>query len=137
MSSWRSHLPQFLDTVTGLGMNKEEMEENPHIQSYIIHDLNKNPTLPFEDKVFDAVVNTVSIEYLIHPLKVLEEVRRTLKPGGIFVITFSNRYFPKKAINLWTQLHPLERLGWVLHLLRNANFSGTVYSCRTGTEAIP
>src|SRR5436190_619477 len=28
-------------------------------------------------------------------------VRRTLRPGGIYLVTFSNRCFPTKAVRIW------------------------------------
>ena len=46
----------------------------------------------------------------------------TLRPGGTFVVTFSERWFPIKVIELWTQLHPFERLGLVLDYFRRAGF---------------
>ncbi len=101
MSSWRSHLPDGLGPVVGLGMNREEMAQNPQLTSHVLQNLNHNPTLPFEDACFDAVVCTVSIQYLVHPLRVFHEVGRVLRPGGVFAVTFSNRCFPTKAIALW------------------------------------
>jgi ubiquinone/menaquinone biosynthesis C-methylase UbiE len=41
--------------------------------------------LPFADASFDAVVNCVSIDYLVRPVTVLREVARVLRPGGLFV----------------------------------------------------
>lgn len=123
MAAWRSHLPQGIGPVTGLGMNAEELADNPQLQTSLCHDLNANPSLPLEDAVFDAVVNTVSIEYLTQPLAVLREVRRILKPQGKLLITFSNRFFPPKAILLWKRLHPVERLAWVVQCLQAAGFT--------------
>jgi hypothetical protein len=123
MSSWRSHLPEQTQRATGLGMNPLEMADNPQLHSYVVHDLNRKPDLPFNDGVFDAVVNTVSIEYLTDPHRVLSEVRRVLRPGGLVIITFSNRYFPPKTTRFWIELHPAERPGWVLQLLQKAGFS--------------
>lgn len=62
MSSRSSHLPQQKQRVTGLGMNPLEMADNPQLNSYVVHDLNRNPDLPFNDGGVDVVVNTVSIE---------------------------------------------------------------------------
>jgi SAM-dependent methyltransferase len=123
MSSWRSHLPEGLGEVVGLGMNAAEMRDNPQLNRHAVHDLNRSPRLPFADASFDAVVNTVSFEYLIYPLDVLEDVRRVLKPGGKLLVTFSTRFFPPKAIRLWTHLHPMERLGWVLQGVQRAGFA--------------
>jgi ubiquinone/menaquinone biosynthesis C-methylase UbiE len=38
--------------------------------------------LPFEDNFFDAIICTNSFHHYLHPLKVLTEVHRVLKPGG-------------------------------------------------------
>jgi hypothetical protein len=103
MSSWRSHLPGGIHfrEVVGLGMNVEEMSENPQLTSSIVHDLNRDPRLPFGDQEFDAAMCAVSIQYMISPLPVFQEVRRVLRPGAPFVVAFSNRCFPTKAVAVW------------------------------------
>ena len=103
MSSWRSHLPGGLRFrgVVGLGMNAEEMAENTQLTSSIVHDLNRDPRLPFGDREFDAAVCAVSIQYMTSPLPVFQEVRRVLQPGAPFVVSFSNRCFPTKAVAVW------------------------------------
>jgi SAM-dependent methyltransferase len=126
MSSWMSHLPENAGAIrlTGLGLNAEELAQNPHLQERIVHDLNARPALPFPDNRFDAVICSVSIEYLVQPVAVLRELGRVLKPGAAAVITFSDRWFPTKAIALWMELHPFERMGLVLEYFRQAgNFS--------------
>ncbi len=137
MSSWRSHLPAQAQTGSGLGMNAGEMEDNPQLRTHVVHNLNRSPHLPFNDSVFDAVVNTVSIEYLTEPHQVFADVRRVLKPGGLVVITFSSRYFPPKAVRFWTELHPAERLGWVLQLLHGAGFSDLHCQVERGLRRSP
>ncbi len=121
MASLYTHLEGEYE-VTGLGMNEAELRNNARLNARVTHDLNQLSRLPFPDASFDAVINTVSFEYLIQPWEVLREIRRVLKPGGRLVISFSNRYFPTKAISLWISLHPMERLGWVLQLLQDAGF---------------
>jgi SAM-dependent methyltransferase len=105
MSSWRSHLPAEMtfSRVAGLGMNAEEMRDNPQLIDFMVCNLNDDPTLPYEDQEFDAVVCCVSVQYLQKPFEVFAEVRRVLQPGGPFVVTFSNRCFPTKAVNMWHQ----------------------------------
>ncbi len=112
MSSWRSHLPSSLvpSHVMALGMNREEMVENPQLDDSVVHDLNRTPRLPFEEGSFDGVVCTVSVQYLIQPVEVFAEVLRVLKPGGPFVVSFSNRCFPQKAIALWLSTGDEEHL---------------------------
>lgn len=101
MSSWRSHLPDGLDRVVGLGMNAEEMAANPQLDEWVVHDLNREPRLPFPARSFDAVTCAVSVQYLVHPFEVFADVGRVLAPGGPVVVSFSNRCFPTKAVALW------------------------------------
>ncbi len=122
MASWRSHLPDTVGSAVGLGMNAEELADNPQLAERIVHDLNADPTLPFADASFDAVVCTVSFEYLTQPHKIVAEAKRVLKPGGMLVVVVSNRYFPPKVIKLWTELHPMERMAWVGTLIKQAGF---------------
>lgn len=103
MSSWRTHLPAGLTgrEVVGLGLNAEEMGDNPQLTKAIVHDVNREPALPFADGEFDGAMCAVSIQYVLHPLRLLREVRRVLRPGGPFVVSFSNRCFPTKAVAVW------------------------------------
>jgi SAM-dependent methyltransferase len=101
MSSWRSHLPGGLGRVVGLGMNAEEMAANPQLDEWVVHDLNREPRLPFPDASFDAVACAVSVQYLVHPIEVFADVRRILAPGGPVIVSFSNRCFPTKAVAIW------------------------------------
>ncbi|MGB1251566.1 MAG: class I SAM-dependent methyltransferase [Candidatus Promineifilaceae bacterium] len=103
MSSWRSHLPegkQFA-SVVGHGMNSAELRENSQLNEYFLHNLNNDQMLPLNANQFDAVLCAVSVQYLQQPLEVFAEVYRVLKPGGVFIVSFSNRCFPNKAITAW------------------------------------
>lgn len=125
MSSVNSHLEETLepDRVDGLGMNEDELAANPALTGRAVHDLNRMPELPYDDEVFDAVMCTVSVEYLVRPLEVFASVARVLKPGGRFVVSFSNRWFPPRAIQAWADLHPFERMGLVLeYFLQTGRF---------------
>ena len=126
MSSWDSHLPEGCEplSVTGLGMNAAELAQNPRLDSRVVHDVNAVPALPFDDNQFDAIICTVSVEYLVKPVDVFRELGRILKPGAAAIITFSDRWFPTKVVTLWTELHPFERLALVQEYFRSAgNFS--------------
>ena len=102
MSSWRSHLPEgFPADVVGLGMNAEEMADNPRLARFVVHDVNREPRLPFGDAELDGAMCAVSVQYLTHPLRVFREVARVLRPGAPFVVSFSNRCFPTKAVAAW------------------------------------
>ena len=118
MSSWTSHLPDALETasVAGLGLNGEELALNKRLDTYDVHDLNRDPRLPYPEAAFEAVLCTVSVEYLTRPRALFAEVARVLAPGGILIVTFSDRWFSTKAIRIWKELHPFERMGMVLEL---------------------
>ncbi len=125
ISSWRSHVPDgvTLRSLIGLGLNAEEMKNNIQLSDFIVHDLNRDPRLPFQDKEFDAVLCTVSVEYMTQPFGIFEDVARVLAPGGIFIVTFSNRWFPPKAVTLWSHLHEFERMGLVLeYFMRSGRY---------------
>jgi SAM-dependent methyltransferase len=115
MSSYKSHLPAEYNPgfVVGHGMNELELQANDQLNQYFIQDLNLNPVLPFEDNHFDAVLNTVSVQYLRRPLEVFREVGRVLKPGGLHIVSFSNRMFPTKAVALWRNLAEPDRVALV------------------------
>lgn len=89
------------ESVTGLGLNWEELEANTALTQRVIHDLNADPRLPFGDNEFDVVINTVSVDYMTNPIEVFREVSRVLRPKGLFIVVFSNRMFPPKAVHIW------------------------------------
>ncbi|HAA94133.1 MAG: class I SAM-dependent methyltransferase [SAR202 cluster bacterium] len=103
MSSWRSHWPEGhpKKKLVGLGLNRVEMEENPDLDEVVVHNVNNDPELPFEDESFDAVVITVSAQYLTKPIQTFNHVARVLRPGGKFIVSFSNRMFGTKAVLVW------------------------------------
>ena len=114
MSSWRSHLPEGRTRrVVGLGLNREEMDDNPQLSEIVIHDLNDDPHLPFGDASYDAVLCCVSVQYLVRPLEVFAEVARVLRPDGPFIVTFSNRCFPEKAVGAWLYAGDVDHLNMV------------------------
>jgi SAM-dependent methyltransferase len=122
MSSWRSHLPQGFvkQKMVGLGLNAEEMADNPDLDEYVVHDVNTDPQLPFADDFFDAAVVSVSIQYLIHPIEIFREVNRVLKPDSLFAVIFSNRMFPTKAVRIWCALPDAHRMELVQAYFRYA-----------------
>ena len=103
MSSWISHLPtdRTYAHVEGHGLNEEELARNKQLDHYFVQNLNENQTFSLEDESFDAVLNTVSVQYVQYPEKIFVEVYRILKPGGIAIFSFSNRMFYQKAIAAW------------------------------------
>ncbi len=112
MSSWVSHLPPEMEFahVSGHGLNAEELAQNPRLDDYIVQNLNLQRRLPFPDGSFDAVLITVSVQYLQYPEEVFAEIHRILKTGGITIISFSNRMFYQKAIQAWRDGSEMQRV---------------------------
>jgi SAM-dependent methyltransferase len=106
MSSWVSHLPAEVAyrRVVGLGMNQEEFDANPRLHERFVHNLNRDPRLPFGQAEFDGAAMCVSVQYLTQPIVVFREIGRILRPGSPLVVTFSNRCFPTKAVAIWQML---------------------------------
>ena len=124
MSSWVSHLTTRPHSLTVLGLNAVELAANPMADDRVVHDLNASPVLPFADGSFDAVLNCVSVDYLVRPVAVLAEVARVLRPGGVSVCTFSNRCFPSKAIRGWLQTDDAGHAAYVRRLFAMAEGFG-------------
>ena len=105
MSAYLTHLPPDVRArcrrVAGLGMNEAELAANGQLTDHVVHSLNDDPRLPYPDESFDVALCTVSVQYLLHPAEVFRDVCRVLRPGGSFLVSFSNRCFPTKATRLW------------------------------------
>lgn len=132
MSSWVSHFLSPPAHLTVLGMNSDELDANPAASARVVHDLNDDPVLPFDDDSFDAVVCCVSVDYLVRPVDVFRDVRRVLRRGGPFVCTFSNRLFPTKAIRGWLATDDQEHCAIVAtYFRRSGGWSDPIAELRT------
>lgn len=130
MSSWKSHMPPELEwmRLAGLGMNETELRENDQLTEYLVHDLNSDPRLPYADGEFDGAVVTVSVQYMTRPVEIFRDVGRVLKPGAPFIVTYSNRLFPTKAVRIWTALDDRERAALIAAYFRHAGNFGEAQS---------
>jgi hypothetical protein len=113
-SSWVSHypleFPRTMTRISGTGMNELELRANDQLSDFFPRNLNINPKLPYTDESFDVVTCVVSIDYLIHPIEVLKEIHRVLRPGGKVIVSQSNRCFPSKAIAMWLRMNDRQHL---------------------------
>jgi SAM-dependent methyltransferase len=125
MSSWVSHLPADVvyGSVTGLGMNEAELAANPRLSRRLVQDLNADPVLPLAGDAFDGAGLCVSVQYLQRPVAVFREVARVLRLGAPFVVTFSNRCFPTKAVAIWQSLSAPDQQRLVGAYMAEAGFS--------------
>jgi SAM-dependent methyltransferase len=125
MSSWVSHLPEdrTYAEVIGHGMNAQELGANPKLARWFVQNLNQDPTLPLDDRSFDAGVCCVGVQYLQRPSEVFADVRRVLAAGAPFVVSFSNRCFPTKAVAIWRALDTNGHAALVKLYLERAGFA--------------
>ena len=119
---WEEFVPERYGALHG--MNAQELEANPRLTRWFVQDLNRETALPLEDASCDAALCCVSVQYLQKPVEVFAEVRRVLRPGSPFIVTYSNRCFPTKAVAIWRSLD-LRGHATLIHLyLTRAGFSG-------------
>lgn len=125
MSSWVSHLPadRSYAEIVGHGMNAAELAANPRLSRWFVQNLNANAALPLDDSSFDAALCCVGVQYLQQPLAVFGGVRRVLVPGAPFVVSFSNRCFPTKAVAIWRALDTDGHAALVKLYLERAGFA--------------
>jgi SAM-dependent methyltransferase len=140
MSSWVSHLPPEMPftEVIGHGMNAEELRTNPRLSRSFVQDLNRTPLLPLESHTCDAALCCAGVQYLQRPLKVFAEVWRVLRPDAPFIISFSNRCFPTKAVAIWRSLGTHGQAALVHLYLERAGFRDiSAEVLRDGSESDP
>lgn len=140
MSSWVSHLPEdrAYGEVVGHGMNAAELAANPCLTKWFIQNLNEDAVLPLGNHAYDAALCCVGVQYLQQPLNVFQEVRRVLVRDAPFIVSFSNRCFPTKAVAIWQALDIAGRAALVKLYLERAGFSAvTVDLLADGTRGDP
>ena len=140
MSSWVSHLPPELALagVIGHGMNAEELAANPRLTRRFVRDLNREPVLPLDAATCDAALCCVGVQYLQRPVAVFAEVARVLRPGAPFIVSFSNRCFPTKAVAIWRALDAEGQARLVALYLERAGFAGIeIHELADGDQGDP
>lgn len=139
MSSWISHLPTNVHygRVAGLGMNAAELQANPQLTDFVVHNLNEHPQLPYDDASFDRILIAVSVQYLTRPAAVMTSARRALRRDGAICIAMSHRLFPSKAILAFHELPPVARVQLAGRYLEAAGFSDIEFIDRSPPDADP
>jgi hypothetical protein len=83
-------------------------------------------------------VVTVSVQYLTKPVEIFREVCRVLRRDAPFIVTYSNRMFPTKAVRIWRALDDRERAGLIAAYFKNAGGFGEITAQdRTDREGPP
>ena len=140
MSSWVSHLPPEMAfaEVIGQGMNADELRANPRLTRSFVQNLNRDPVLPLEADSCDGALCCVGVQYLQRPVEVFAEALRVLRPGAPYIVSFSNRCFPTKAVAIWRALDDHGHAALVRLYFERAGFRETrVEVLRDGSTSDP
>jgi len=79
-----------VNKVVGVDID-EAVNDNPNIEEAKLLDIS-DLKIPYEDSMFDLVFSDNVFEHVEYPEKVLREIYRVLKPGGIFIAKTPNKY---------------------------------------------
>ncbi|RAV30752.1 class I SAM-dependent methyltransferase [Sinomicrobium soli] len=97
------HLVELLGRASGLRYFGLEVSEtmwnearNAHMGKPAEFQLYDGVNIPFADRFFDRVMTVNTLYFWSDPEKLLQEIERTLKPGGIGVLTYADREFMRK-----------------------------------------
>jgi SAM-dependent methyltransferase len=122
----KSPLPRaFTDQLTGLagiGAAQAALAANALLDTAVEGDLNADPTLPFGDAEFDAVVCACGMPYLSRAAEVLTEARRVLAPEGILALSWTSQPCQAKAVAGWAARSEAEQVELVKASLLQLGF---------------
>lgn len=81
-----------------------DIEESPEVGARVRDDVTfvtyDGENLPFDSDTFDLVYSYQVMEHVRHPERVLKEVKRVLRPGGLFVGQTS-QFEPYHSYSMW------------------------------------
>ena len=106
----RKYLPR---DIRYQGMDIAPEFESEHV---LIRDIALG--IPFEDERFDNVFMIEVLEHVHNPWGALTEIRRVLKPGGVFTVSVPNPYHFKELV--WNLLEIDDRQGHIFAWTRQA-----------------
>jgi SAM-dependent methyltransferase len=73
--------------LVGIDLDRPSLLRHESLRDRVEGDLER---LPFRDGSFDLVTANMVVEHWRHAHKILEEIRRVLKPGGLFIFHTPN-----------------------------------------------
>ena len=105
--------------LTGLDVSGCMLEKARHnLQGYHVELLKGEiHELEIPDSTYDKVICTEVLEHVEQPEKILDQIRRVLKPGGTAVITLPNDYLIRRIQHMirmsgLSRLPLFERIAW-------------------------
>ena len=64
------------------------------------------------------------MQYVVHPISVFQEIGRVLRPNRSCIVSFSDRYFPTKAVSIWSKDSDMEHAQLVAHYFNGSGVFG-------------
>jgi SAM-dependent methyltransferase len=98
--------------VDGLDID-EACHDNPSLRRAYVYD---GKRWPVADESYDAIVANYVLEHVEHPKDLLREIKRVLRPGGVFVFRAPNRWH---YVSLASRLTPHRVHEMLANRLRN------------------
>jgi ubiquinone/menaquinone biosynthesis C-methylase UbiE len=90
MPGWQEHEAAIINAarqVTGIDLDEAALKRHKHITRKLVGDLHH---LPLKENSFDLVTANVVLEHIADPSLLLAEIRRVLRPGGLFLFHTPN-----------------------------------------------
>jgi SAM-dependent methyltransferase len=69
--------------ICGIDSDIHQLLKHQTIENRILGDISR---LPFHDNVFNLITASMVVEHIKDPFTALREIKRVLKPGGIFIL---------------------------------------------------
>lgn len=83
--------------LTGCDVNEEDLVHARAVNAGVmnlVYEVNNALDLTYPDNHFDLIVSCEVIEHVGQPERMVQEMYRVLKPGGVVIMTFPSREFP-------------------------------------------
>ena len=94
---WAEVPNPYLQNSEVIGLDRDQKTPPPNYSQTLVGDVMDLPQ-PFGPESFDAVSAGSIIEHLERPIDFLRQIRQTLKPGGLLVLSTPNPHYPLESL---------------------------------------
>ncbi len=87
----------YCSDLVGCDVNEEDLTHARSLNATVMnlrYEVNDALALTYADNSFDLIVSCEVIEHVGQPEKMVQEMYRVMKPGGVAIMTFPSREFP-------------------------------------------